>query len=127
MLVHFLIVVFVFLPAVKSNAGLRIPRIRELLPLPETPESTVNLPIGILTSKLFRLFMLAPFTSIHPPEAIFGNFLLEPLIGCLTFLLKAVTVGDFVCFSEFFSSILSWPSYTTSPPLLPAPGPKSMR
>ena len=43
-----------------ASAGASVSVIRELLPEPETPVTTVSVPMGTSSVTLFRLFSLAP-------------------------------------------------------------------
>ena len=103
----------------KSLASLlyNISVISELFPDPETPVMHVNTPRGIFTSMFFRLFSRAPFTVRYPL-----GFLLLSGTGIFNFPLRYAPVMDFLFF--YISSAV--PIATTSPPLLPAPGPISM-
>ena len=52
---------------VKFKAWNRVCNIRVDLPLPETPVTQVNVPVGILRLTLFKLFPLAPLISTNLP------------------------------------------------------------
>ena len=77
--------------------------IREDFPEPETPVTQRNVPSGNLTSIFFRLFCLAPLTSI--------NFPLPFLRVCGTGIFLAPVI-------DFSQAIISStvPAQTSSPP-----------
>ena len=98
--------------------GNKIRFMSELLPLPETPVTAVNTPVGIFTSMFFKLFSLAPLISIK-------SFGLRRVSGTsiLSSPRKNFAVIDLLLF--FTSSTV--PAATISPPLTPAYGPTSTR
>ena len=91
---------------------------RVLFPEPETPVTQTNCPSGNFTFTFFKLFSVAPFTSIALPL----DFLL--FFGtCICFLpLKYCPVTESV--TSFTSSAVPWA--ITLPPCTPAPGPISI-
>ena len=52
---------------VKFNAWNKVCNIKVDFPLPETPVTHVNVPVGILRLTLFNLFPLAPLISTNLP------------------------------------------------------------
>ena len=52
---------------VKFKAWNRVCNIRVDFPLPDTPVTQVNVPVGILRFTLFKLFPLAPLISTNLP------------------------------------------------------------
>ena len=91
----------------------------ELFPLPDTPVMQVNVPKGISTSISFRLCSAAPYTTS-----------LWPLPFRRTAGTGIDRLPDRYCpVRELGSAMTSSgvPAATTRPPLLPAPGPMSMR
>ena len=67
---------------VKFNAWNNVCNTNVDLPLPETPVTQVNVPVGILRLTLFKLFPLAPLISTNLP--FFANRLVLGIsIDCL--------------------------------------------
>ena len=97
----------------------RISFTRELLPLPDTPVTTVKVPRGNSTSMWRRLFSAAPMTFRHlplPGRRVSGTgIFFLPERYCPVRLLGLAMTSSGV------------PAATTSPPWMPAPGPMSMR
>src|SRR3954470_13197298 len=88
------------------------PSIRELFPDPATPVSTTSTPSGMSTSTSWRLWVLAPRTSRTPVEVRTEDFRDTRWSRC-----RPVSV-------PLARSPSTVPSYTTSPPPVPAPGPR---
>ena len=89
------------------------PWISELFPEPATPVTTTSTPVGTSTSTPVRLWVLAPRTSMTPVRSR-----TVPLRRARSSRCRPVNVPD-------ERSPGRSPSYTTSPPAEPAPGPRS--
>ena len=101
-----------------ANALYKISFTNVLFPDPETPVTHINCPSGNLTFMFFKLFWVAPFTSIALPF----DFLLFSGIGICFFPLKYCPVIDSgICF--ICSAV---PCAITFPPWTPGPGPISI-
>ena len=62
-----------FLLSIKLNALYKVCKIKVDFPLPDTPVTQVNVPIGIFRLTFFKLFPEAPLISINRP--FFANLL----------------------------------------------------
>ena len=89
------------------------PSISELFPDPATPVTTTNTPSGMSTSTFCRLWRLAPRTSITPDGVRTDGFNAARSSRC-----RPVSV-------LLVRSPSTVPSNTTSPPSVPARGPRS--
>ena len=89
------------------------PWISELLPDPATPVTTTSTPSGMSTSTSCRLLVLAPRTSSTPDGVRTDGFREARSSRC-----RPVSV-------PLARSPSTVPSNTTSPPAVPAPGPRS--
>ena len=89
------------------------PWISELLPAPATPVTTTSTPSGMSTSTSCRLWASAPRTSRTPDGARTDGFREARSSRC-----RPVSV-------PLARSPSTVPSNTTSPPAVPAPGPRS--
>src|SRR5665647_3250927 len=89
------------------------PWISELFPDPATPVSTASTPSGMSTSTSCRLWVLAPRTSSTPEGVRTDGFTDARSSRC-----RPVSV-------PLARSPSTLPSKTTSPPSVPAPGPRS--
>jgi hypothetical protein len=90
------------------------PWISELLPEPATPVTTTSTPSGMSTSTSCRLLVRAPRTSNIPVGVRTAGFTDARSSRC-----RPVSVS----LARNPSTV---PSNTTSPPAVPAPGPRSM-
>ena len=88
-------------------------------PLPETPDTDINLPSGNSAVMFFKLFSFAPLITIFPSFP----FLLTFGYGTFNFPDKYLPVIDFLFFDITFQS----PAATIFPPSSPAPQPISIR
>ena len=89
------------------------PSISELFPDPATPVTTTSTPSGMSTSTSRRLWALAPRTSSAPDGDRTDGFKVARSSRC-----RPVSVS-------LARSPSTVPSNTTSPPAVPAPGPRS--
>ena len=102
----------------RCRTGASVPVTREDLPDPETPVTATMQPSGILTSRSWRLFCLAPFMTSH--RSSWGlNLSSGRGISDLPDRYAPVMLSSLVINSS------NVPLTTISPPSLPAPGPMS--
>ena len=104
---------------VKFNALYSVCKINVDLPLPDTPVTQVKLPKGIFKLTLFKLLPVAPVISRNLP--FFANllFLGTSILNLFERYFPVILILFFVISSKV-------PCATTSPPLFPASGPRSI-
>ena len=103
------------------TAGYRLSRRSVVFPLPETPLTTVNFPLGMLTSKGLTLCISFVFIFIEPLSKTDSlvDFFLMMISSSLA---KNPPIKE----SPFFSISSIVPSAIIFPPALPADGPISI-
>src|SRR5438309_6702639 len=108
------------LPRLARTAGSKTSCIKVDLPLPEIPVITESLPTGKRTSMPFKLLARAPRISIQ--FSVSRSDLRDQLVGWQSGVLRQRAVSDF----GFFATSRKVPVITTSPPWIPARGPRSI-
>src|SRR5207247_2641674 len=108
------------LPRLARTAGSKTSCINVDLPLPEIPVITDSLPTGKRTSISFKL--LAPAALISIQFSVSRSDLRDPRMGWQSGFFRQRAVSEF----GVLSMSRSVPLTTTSPPWIPARGPRSI-